>query len=60
MLNRLGSLGTSLLERFLPSADADALRCITRCNAEGYWQDWCCDNNGRNCRWYGEPSLSPC
>ncbi|MFG3013807.1 hypothetical protein ACGFZB_25885 [Streptomyces cinerochromogenes] len=60
MLNRLGKLGSSLLEHFLPSADADALRCITRCNAEGRWQDWCCDDSGRNCRWYGEPSESPC
>ncbi|MEU6668156.1 hypothetical protein [Streptomyces sp. NPDC046727] len=60
MLNRLGNLGTSLLERFLPSADADAQRCRVRCNAEGYWQDWCCDNSGRNCHWVGEPSVNPC
>lgn len=60
MLNRLENLGASLLERFLPSADADAVRCITRCNAEGCWQDWCCDDNGRNRRWTGEPSISHC
>lgn len=58
MLNRLENLGVSLLERFLPSADA--VRCITRCNAEDYWQDWCCDDNGRNRRWTGEPSISHC
>ncbi|MGA5895290.1 hypothetical protein [Streptomyces venetus] len=60
MLNRLGNLGASLLERFLPSADADALQCIVRCNREGRYQDWCCNDKGKNCGWWGEPSESPC
>ncbi|MFH8619340.1 hypothetical protein ACH4E8_30320 [Streptomyces sp. NPDC017979] len=58
MINKLGSLGTALLERFLPTADADAATCRTVCNAEGYWQVRCCER-GR-CWWDGEPSINPC
>ncbi|WP_439673505.1 hypothetical protein [Embleya sp. MST-111070] len=58
MLDKIGNLGTLLLERFLPSTDAEALSCRVKCNAEGYWQDWCCDSKG--CRWWGEPSISHC
>ncbi|MFI1583954.1 hypothetical protein [Embleya sp. NPDC020630] len=59
MLDKIGNLGTLLLDRFLPSTDAEALSCTVQCNSRHHWQEFCCRDGG-GCYWRGDESINRC